>query len=78
MLYTIVGDSYGECTYAEIAKKLEKISHNNKVWRIRKSEIGRNTFVVKATNNPLADDMREELVQMTTEQEFVLKHVSGG
>ena len=30
VLDTIVGDSYCECTYAEIAEKLEKISLNNK------------------------------------------------
>ena len=27
---TIAGGSYGECPYAEIAEKLEKISRNNK------------------------------------------------
>ena len=30
VLDTIVGGSYGECTYAEIVEKLEKISQNNK------------------------------------------------
>ena len=30
VLDTIAGGSYGECTYAEIAENLEKISRNNK------------------------------------------------
>ena len=30
MLDTIAGGSYGECPYAEISKKLEKISRNNR------------------------------------------------
>ena len=30
VLYTIEGYYFGECTYAEIAKKLEKICLNNK------------------------------------------------
>lgn len=30
VLDTIASGSYGECTCAEIVKKLEKISHNNK------------------------------------------------
>ena len=30
ILDAIVGGSYGECTYAEIVEKLEKISQNNK------------------------------------------------
>ena len=30
VLDTIAGNSYGDCTYAEIAEKLEKISQNNK------------------------------------------------
>ena len=52
LLDTIVGDSYGEWTYAEIAKKLEKISCNNKSLSIRKLDNRRNTFAVKATLNP--------------------------
>ena len=35
VLDTIVGGSYGECPYAEIAEKLEKISRNNKAWSTR-------------------------------------------
>ena len=31
VLDTIAGGSYGECPYAEIAKKIGKIPHNNKV-----------------------------------------------
>ena len=36
VLDTIAGGSYGECPYAEIAKKLEKICQNNKAWSTRK------------------------------------------
>ena len=46
-------------TYAEIAEKLEKISLNNKAWTTRKSDTGRNTFVVQSTHNPTTDEIRE-------------------
>ena len=46
VLDTIADGSYGQCPYAEIANKLENISQNNKAWSTRKSDTGRNTFVV--------------------------------
>ena len=54
------------------------ISCNNKAWRTRKSDIGRNTFEVQATNNLTLDEMREELAHMRTKLGLVLKHVRGG
>ena len=78
VLDNIVGGFYGECTYAKIAEKLEKISCKNKVWSTRKSETGRNTFAVQATNNQSIDEMRENLAWMRTKIGLVLKHVSEG
>lgn len=66
LLYTTAGVSYSECTYVEIVEKLENISRNNKGWSTRKFDIGRNTIVVQATNNPSVNEMHEELAQVRT------------
>ena len=78
VLYTIVSGSYGKCTYAEIKKKLENISRNNKAWRTSKLDIGRNTSMVQAINNPTIDEIPDDMAQMTTELGLFLKQVSGG
>lgn len=77
VLDMIGGVSYESCTYAEIAKKLEKITHNNKSWSTRRSDTGKNTFVVHAINNQPIDKIREETAQIKTKQGLVLKYVRG-
>ena len=78
VLDTLAGGSYGECPYAEIAEKLDKIFLNNKAWSTRKSDTERNTFAVQSTHNPAIDEIREEMSQMRTELGLVLKHITWG
>ena len=78
VLDTIAGGSYGECPYAEIVEKLEKISRNNKAWSTRNLDTRRNTFAVHSTHNPATDEICEDMSQMRTEFGFVLKHITGG
>ena len=78
VLDTIACGSYGECTYAEIAQKLENISRNNKAWSYRKSDTRRNTFVEQATQNDSTYEIRERMTQMNTELGSLLKHVTRG
>ena len=55
---------------------MSKICRNNKTSSFSNSDTIRNNFVVQTTNNPIADEMREELAKMRTELGLVLKHVS--
>ena len=64
MLETIPGGSYGDCPYAEIAEKLEKISRYNKACSTRKSNTGRNTFAVQSTHNPATYEIREKKLSL--------------
>ena len=75
---SIEAGSYGDCTYAEITEKLEKISRNNKACSTRMSDTGRNTFAMQATHNLATDKIREEMYQIMIELGLVLKHATGG
>ena len=78
VLDIIAGGSDGKCPYAEIAKKLEKISWKNKAWSTKKSDTGRNTFVVQSAHNPATDEICEIMDQRRIELGLVLKHVNEG
>ena len=77
LLDTIVRGSYGECSYAENVEKLEKICYNYKACSTTKTNTGRNTFVMQATHNSVADEIYEEMTRMRTDLGLVLKHDTG-
>lgn len=58
---TIVGCSYGKCTFQKFVDKIEKISWNNKASRTIKFGTRRNTFAVKATTNNCTNYIYKEL-----------------
>ena len=58
-----VTDTIEGGSYVEILEKWEKISRKKKAWSPKRSDIGRNNFVVKYTNNPFADKIHEEMSQ---------------
>lgn len=66
VLDTITSGCYGECTYAEIAEKMVKISGINKAWSTRMFDTGRSTFVVQDTHYTSTNEIRAEIAQMTT------------
>ena len=72
----IAGGSYDEWTYAEIAEKWDKICRNNKAWNTIKSDTRRNTFAVKDTKNPAANEIREDMEQSISKLVLVLKYVN--
>ena len=76
VLNTIANGSHGEGTYVEIAYMLEKISRKTMAWSTRKSNTRRNTFAVKDTKNPAANEIREDMEQSISKLVLVLKYVN--
>ena len=74
---TIAEGSYGECIYAKITEKCEKIYCNNRARSTTKLHNGTNTFAPQETHNLVVDKIREEMAQMRIELGLVLKHGSG-
>ncbi|TMW83147.1 hypothetical protein EJD97_002751, partial [Solanum chilense] len=74
VLDTIAGGSYGECPYAEIAEKLEKISQNNKAWSTRKSDTWRNTFPVHIAR---VEDMVHKMMRRFDASDEHIKELRG-
>ncbi|TMW85596.1 hypothetical protein EJD97_022873, partial [Solanum chilense] len=74
VLDTITGKSYGECPYAEIAVKLEKISWNNKAWSTRKSDTWRNTFAMHMAR---VEDMLHKMMRRFDPSDEHIKELRG-